>query len=1147
MRLLTRDTSGDLALISFREVDIPPYAVLSHTWVEGEEVTYDEVISGKGKSKLGYGKIVFCLEQAERDGLRYSWIDTCCINKATSEELTEAINSMFRWYQDATRCYVFMSDVRIPNHVKEPGDYPITWLRAFQRSRWFTRGWTLQELLAPATVEFFAESCQRLGDKILLEKEIHDITGIEIEALRGRRLSEFSIDERMAWVGKRNTTLKEDKAYCLLGVFGIYMPLIYGEGQNAFTRLKEEIERSTGREDQPRNEGQAGPKSRATDFEKQDELKSQALQEYLERQERIKSELKEVHYQLRFGEMDHRYADIKLAQTKTCEWLVQTKEYQQWMENDSACQGSHLLWIKGKPGSGKSTLTKFALARTREAKADDILLSFFFNARGSQLEKNVDGLYRSLLWQLLDQEKECADVLQIVRSTVMIQRDAFIWKTAMLQELLMKAVLLLKRRSFLVFVDALDECDENEVRDMIAFFTDLAKRCDFEEIVFRVFLSSRYYPQITSDLSIELRLEDQGGHFEDISKYVQTTLNVGIEGQSQSLRDEICKRASGVFIWVVLVVRILNKEYDRGRTQSMRKHLNRLPADLGELFKNIVTKEAEDIEEMKICLQWILYASTPLSPRQLYFAILASVDAEGIDEHRRTNVSEKTVALYIISTSRGLAEISPDTDRVQLIHESVRDFFFGDNHLPQMWQELQRESQGKTHERLKRVCQAYLAALTESIIEQDIASGDISFCQYVISGVFSHAESACAQNIDQLQFLASLDIEGWEKVLRSVLNRVYHVIPARHRKTDHEEPLTELLSVLAQNNCPKLIVLVFQLHASVDIDKPFFDALNVENYESMAALCRADLKSHPHESSGPCYCAPWRDEIRTLKMKKIVPSLRGKYALTFLIQEDQIALACCLISSHKSFINAIDSGGRTALMLAATKGYHKLVTMLIRSPEIYREARDSRGQTALIHAARTGHLEIVRLLAGTAGCDVNASDYLEMTAMTHAARNGDFDIVELLLAEKAIVNTLPGEIQLSAIEEASAAGHGKVVELLYANGAHLGRCLQKASSNGHLSIVKALLSKGGDINAVDSSACSSLFAASANGHKEVVEFLIANGAQVSLQIGPHRSALRAAFIGNHLDVVGQLRAAGVVDEFDHSKFDFLLSSLEMVY
>jgi hypothetical protein len=242
MRLLESKNDDEFSLTEFPDKKIPPYAILSHTWgADSEEVTFRDLIEGSGNSKVGYKKIRFCGQQAARDNLQYFWVDTCCIDKSSSAELAEAINSMFRWYNNATKCYVCLSDVS----VCDDGLSQFTWKSAFQGGKWFTRAWTLQELIAPTSVEFFSAQGERLGDKKSLEREIHEITGISIQALQGTPLTHFSVDERMSWAAKREAKHEEDKVYSLLGVFDIQMPILYGEGNtNAFIRLQGEIDKS---------------------------------------------------------------------------------------------------------------------------------------------------------------------------------------------------------------------------------------------------------------------------------------------------------------------------------------------------------------------------------------------------------------------------------------------------------------------------------------------------------------------------------------------------------------------------------------------------------------------------------------------------------------------------------------------------------------------------------------------------------------------------------------------------------------------------------------------------------------------------------------------------------------------------------------
>jgi hypothetical protein len=240
MRLLHYNNDGEFSLTEFFD-DIPRYAILSHTWGP-EEVTFKDIVEGNGTSKAGFGKIRFCGEQARRDGWQYFWVDTCCINKSSSAELAEAINSMFRWYQNAVKCYVYLSDISTKKRKASDQLLEYTWELAFRSSRWFTRGWTLQELLAPKSVEFFSQEGERIGDKRKLEQQVHEITGIAISALRGAPLSQFDIEDRLSWAEDRHTTREEDKAYSLFGIFDIQIPLLYGEGgEKALKRLRDEI------------------------------------------------------------------------------------------------------------------------------------------------------------------------------------------------------------------------------------------------------------------------------------------------------------------------------------------------------------------------------------------------------------------------------------------------------------------------------------------------------------------------------------------------------------------------------------------------------------------------------------------------------------------------------------------------------------------------------------------------------------------------------------------------------------------------------------------------------------------------------------------------------------------------------------------
>lgn len=241
MYLLNTSTS---TLHYFAEPNIPDYAILSHRWDE-VEVSFADIQNNKSLQKMsGFSKIRGCCAQASSDGWQYVWIDSCCIDKSSSAELSEAINSMFLWYSKAQACYAYLSDV---SEIEIRDELSTTLVEStFHKSKWFTRGWTLQELLAPEFVTFFTREWKEIGTKLSLHAALSSITGIRSEILQGyAMISSASVAERMSWASRRITSRTEDVAYCLLGLFGVYMSPLYGEGKNAFIRLQLEIMRST--------------------------------------------------------------------------------------------------------------------------------------------------------------------------------------------------------------------------------------------------------------------------------------------------------------------------------------------------------------------------------------------------------------------------------------------------------------------------------------------------------------------------------------------------------------------------------------------------------------------------------------------------------------------------------------------------------------------------------------------------------------------------------------------------------------------------------------------------------------------------------------------------------------------------------------
>ena len=429
MRVLIDQGSGEFCLVEPDDDHIPRYAVLSHTWgADGEEVTFKDLMEGTGKNKAGYKKIEFCRNQATSDGVQHFWVDTCCIDKSSSTELSEAINSMFRWYKNASKCYVYLSDVSTSGHATDVQTSPTTWEADFRRSRWFSRGWTLQELIAPPSVEFFSREGVRLGSKESLEQCIHEITGVPIRALRKESLEGFGVEERLSWAKHRKTKRPEDEGYSLLGIFDIQMPLLYGEGrEKALVRLRKEID--------------------ASDYQ----------------------QLKTISH---IG--DAPYNSYENQRHRLC--LVDTRvdllqQITDWATSNSS---QYIYWLKGRAGTGKSTVA-LTIAKSLDRQGVS-LASFFFKRGGGDLARSRK-VISTIAFQLAIRSRLLASfICGALREYPDLGDSASL--SQQYDKLLLRPLQRARQSapqlpSFIVVLDALDECDDlNDVRLLLRLLGD---------------------------------------------------------------------------------------------------------------------------------------------------------------------------------------------------------------------------------------------------------------------------------------------------------------------------------------------------------------------------------------------------------------------------------------------------------------------------------------------------------------------------------------------------------------------------------------------------------------------------------------------------------------------------------------------------
>lgn len=387
---------------------------------------------------------------------------------------------------------------------------------------------------------------------------------------------------------------------------------------------------------------------------------------------------------LRFQEIENRYADIKAAHFKTCHWLLKTPKYQRWFDLNDLSQPHGMLWIKGNPGTGKSTLIKFAFENTlkhTKSHTSTITISFFFNYRGGDLEKSAMGLYRSLLVQLLEKIPNTQDAFDYVRLTRLCKTEMPTWNVESLKRVIRHVVEKLGAYSLICFIDAVDECNQDEVWEMVEFFEELGDLAIESQLRFRVCLSTRHYPAIPVEEEIKLNIDDQEGLAKDIANYVNSVLRGGNE--MTEIKENVVKKSSNNFLWACLIVKTLNKEYARGHMRVLQQRLHEIPAGLDQFFESIITRGVKDVDELISCLQLVLFSGKPLTRDELYFALQADTEPIALKRRSWRDDSPSVMDRYILNASKGLVEVRNDTDLnfpvVLFIHESVKDFLLTKN------------------------------------------------------------------------------------------------------------------------------------------------------------------------------------------------------------------------------------------------------------------------------------------------------------------------------------------------------------------------------------------------------------------------------------------------------------------------------------
>ncbi|KAI2486063.1 multiple ankyrin repeats single kh domain protein [Pyrenophora tritici-repentis] len=1066
---------------------IPPYAILSHTWKEEQEVTFadlkdlDNAVDINTQSKEGYQKLRFCAQQAKRDGLEHFWVDTCCIDKANNTELSEAINSMFRWYQNARRCYVFLSDVE--NHALE-GDGE----SAFRKSRWFNRGWTLQELLAPKSVEFFSKEGERLGDKETLKQTIHEITGIPIGALSGSKLSEFDVAERFSWAENRQTTREEDGAYCLLGIFGIYMSLIYGEGKdNAIKRLQRKVQEAS--------EDIAGASVNNT----KTRSRSQEVR------------LGKICSWLSAPDPSTNYHKAhKQRQVETGVWLLESAKLKKWKESAAS-----RLWLYGIPGCGKTILSSTIIENLLQHCHDDISIVtayFYFDFNDTQ-KQDPELMLRSLLCQLLQRSVIIPKGVDALFSSCENGQRQPLMHT--LLEVTQQTVQ--DFTQVYVVLDALDECTQRlELMDVL----ETVARWELNNL--HLLMTSRKERDIESSLENYVKEEDtvclqRNVVDQDIQRYVQQRLsdNKGLAkwNKDAAIRQEIetalMRGARGMFRWAVCQLDTLEKCRNR---VMLRKSLTTLPQTLDQTYDRILSAiREEDCEYAMRILQWLTFSARPLSVEEI--AEVVAIDVGREPAFDRDEVLEDPLealnicsSLVTITMNKAEGRWKPAQQIISLAHYSVQEYLVSDRI---------RQGQAKRYNMQEVEC------------HNAIAKGSLKY--------LTQLQKPLSKEVLERSALARYSSEFWSSHLRKTGDEIEQVSRLAMSLMAMKEPAYLTWIQLYDPDHPRDEPDVGKSLYSVPMPLYYAANLGLGTITRLLLEQGADVNAQGGVYGNALQAASAGGHEQVVKMLldkgADVNAQGGEYGN---------ALQAASAGGHEQVVKMLlDKGANVnaqggeygnALQAASAKGQEQVVkTLLDNGADV--NAQGGFYGNALQAASARGYEQVVKMLLDK-GADVNVQDGEYGNALRAASYGGHEQVVKMLLDKGADVNA-QGGFYSNALYAASYGGHKQAVKMLLnkgadvnAQGGEYGNALQAASDEGHEQVVKTLLDKGADVNAQGGEYGNALQAASAEGHEQVVKMLLNNGADVNAQGGEYSNALYAASARGHDQLVKMLLDKG---------------------
>lgn len=771
---------------------------------------------------------------------------------------------------------------------------------------------------------------------------------------------------------------------------------------------------------------------------------------------------------LAFPAMRNREQNIQNPLKDTCAWLQNSAKYIHWLQRDHADSTRGLLWIKGKPGSGKSTLMKDAFLRIREMEGYSVTVAgFFFNARGGELERTPLGLLRSVIHQLCRQDSvamsELMEVYQSQKES-QLSSEQLTWSRQDLENLLKLIFRRQKVKRTIIFCDALDECEEDTVREIIYLFTEVCQSALSLGLDLNICLSSRHYPTISVDYCPEIVVER--ANQPDIATYVHARFGVIQKSEKDmvnKLVSEIIERSCGVFLWAVLVSDLLLQGLETGQPiDILQQRLSRVPSDMKDLYGTLCSSLKPEERDFSIRLfQWVLLAD-PMSVDDVVLAVLLSrewtwesLTSWGYSDDQPPPTER--LKRYIKNASRGLIEYKPrnegdDLDgqkqtSVQFIHETVREFFLTGRGLELVDSTLTDRPLAHSH--------------------LVLVKGAIEFIEHAKRWPsFKAVRSYCTQSI--IQHARKAEEEGVSSII--LLDKIEHSYAKKNGRRFYCSELTRLknentLSLLARSGLTSCVEACLKRGDSVDdAGMPFITPLiaSVWNRRPPSEALILLLLSHGANVNANTEDG---DTPLLVSLKMTHWKIAG-----LLLDHGADALATNYLKESPLHMLA-----RRKLvdpeMKSNNNEWRKLMERLVEVSEIL-ESKSITGSTPLHFASASSDADAVRLLLQK-GVDVNVED-AKGTPLLKVVRRWDCEAYE-------IANLF---IQ-----------HGANIQF---KDRDLRTLLHHASCSSTVEMVKLLIDKGVEADAIDNFGQSALHtvAIRGSGYADIIKILVEAGCSV---------------------------------------------------